>query len=167
MIPIDEKNQIDQFINLFCSNHNWVAELGRMVCLFSFLWKGIKDESTSLQWWRSWRVSWKRNWNCRLPKSCMSRFFSLVFRPILLTLISFQRVFLTGNNGVHGLNVQPRVAWGPRFEHVLAVTQISEEIRLVLVTPPRQKIVLQLHVKVAPCYMEKPNFKGNITVEIW
>ena len=94
----------------------------------------------------------------------MSRFLPLVFRPILLTPKSFQRVFLTGNNGVHGPNVQPHVVWGPRFEHVLAVTQISEEIRLVLVTPPRQKIVLQPHVKVTQCYIEKPNFKGNITV---
>ena len=99
-------------------------------------------------------------------KAACPGFLFWLYCPFVLTPILLQRVFLTGNNGVHGLNVQPRVVWGPRFEHVLAVTQISEEIRLVLVTPPRQKIVLQPHVKVTPRYMKKPNFKGNITVEI-
>ena len=56
----------------------------RMVCLFSFLWKGFEDESTSLQRWRSWRLSWKCYGNCRLPESCMSRFSFLVI-PSLCT----------------------------------------------------------------------------------
>ena len=60
-------------------------------------------------------------------KAACPGFLFWLYCPFVLTPILLQRVFLTGNNGVHGLNVQPRVVWEPRFEHVLAVPRISEE----------------------------------------